>query len=128
MHRRTVRKLAPIGLALILSVLIAGTAFAQGSDEPDTATVASAVDVIWVLVAAFLVFFMQAGFAMVESGLSRAKNAANLLMKNLMDFAVATILFAAIGYGLMFGADRLGLFGGDGFMLSTISMGEGAAF
>ncbi len=64
----------------------------------------SGLDTVWVLVAAYLVFFMQAGFAMVETGLTRAKNAVNILAKNLMDFAVATIIFYLVGYGLMFGA------------------------
>ncbi len=61
-------------------------------------------DTLWVLVAAFLVFFMQAGFAMVESGFTRAKNAVNILMKNLLDFSMGTIAFWAIGFAIMFGA------------------------
>jgi Amt family ammonium transporter len=62
------------------------------------------LDTVWTLVAAFLVFFMQAGFAMVESGFTRQKNAANIVMKNLMDFGVASISYWAIGFALMFGA------------------------
>ena len=62
------------------------------------------VDTLWVLVAAFLVFFMQAGFAMVESGFTRAKNAVNILMKNLMDFSMGSIAYWAIGFAIMFGA------------------------
>ncbi len=61
-------------------------------------------DTLWVLVAAFLVFFMQAGFAMVESGFTRAKNAVNILMKNLMDFSMGSIAYWAIGFAIMFGA------------------------
>ncbi len=63
----------------------------------------SAVDTIWVLLGAVLVFFMQAGFAMVETGFTRAKNAGNIIMKNLMDFAIGTVVFWVIGFGLMFG-------------------------
>ena len=63
----------------------------------------SAVNTIWVLVGAALVFFMQAGFAMVETGFTRAKNAGNIIMKNLMDFAIGTPLFWLLGFGLMFG-------------------------
>ncbi len=65
------------------------------------------LDTIWVLVATALVFFMQAGFAMVETGFTRAKNAGNIIMKNLMDFAVGSLMFWAIGYGLMYG-DTIG--------------------
>ena len=64
----------------------------------------SAVNTIWVLVGAALVFFMQAGFAMVETGFTRAKNAGNIIMKNLMDFCIGTPTFWIIGFGLMFGA------------------------
>lgn len=63
----------------------------------------SAVSTIWVLVGAALVFFMQAGFAMVETGFTRAKNAGNIIMKNLMDFCIGTPVFWLVGFGLMFG-------------------------
>ena len=63
----------------------------------------SSVNVIWVLVAAALVFFMQAGFAMVETGFTRAKNAGNIIMKNLMDFALGTPIYWLLGFGIMFG-------------------------
>lgn len=65
----------------------------------------SSVDTIWVLLGAVLVFFMQAGFAMVETGFTRAKNAGNIIMKNLMDFALGTIVFWLIGFGIMFAGD-----------------------
>ena len=70
---------------------------------------AMAVDTIWVLLAAILIFMMQMGFAMVEAGFTRAKNTANILMKNLLDFCFGTILFWILGYYIMFGSD--GLFG-----------------
>ncbi|MGN0374649.1 MAG: ammonium transporter [Butyrivibrio sp.] len=63
----------------------------------------SSVNTIWVLLGAALVFFMQAGFAMVETGFTRAKNAGNIIMKNLMDFSIGTPAFWLIGFGLMFG-------------------------
>ena len=65
----------------------------------------SSVDTIWVLLGAALVFFMQAGFAMVETGLTRAKNAGNIIMKNLMDFALGTVAFWLAGFGIMFAGD-----------------------
>jgi Amt family ammonium transporter len=74
----------------------------------------SSVDTIWVLVAAALVFFMQAGFAMVETGFTRAKNAGNIIMKNLMDFALGSLVFWFVGFGIMFGAGN-GFFGAFDF-------------
>ncbi len=73
---------------------------------------------LWTLVSAALVFFMQAGFAMVETGFTRAKNAVNIMMKNLMDFSLGSIVFWAVGFGLMFGATTTGWFGTTGFFLS----------
>ncbi|MGN0523465.1 MAG: ammonium transporter [Eubacterium sp.] len=67
---------------------------------------------VWFLIGAALVFFMQCGFAMVESGFTRAKNAGNIIMKNLMDFCIGSVMFIVIGYSLMFGEDYIaGLFG-----------------
>ncbi len=77
-------------------------------------------DTLWVLVAAFLVFFMQAGFAMVESGFTRAKNAVNILMKNLMDFSMGSIAYWAIGFGIMFGAGNA-FMGTSGWFVPTDS-------
>jgi Amt family ammonium transporter len=73
---------------------------------------------VWTLIAAFLVFFMQAGFAMVETGFTRAKNAVNIMMKNLMDFSAGSLAYWAVGFGLMFGASQTGWFGTDGFFFS----------
>ncbi|MEJ2646917.1 MAG: ammonium transporter [Sedimentisphaerales bacterium] len=80
------------------------------------------INIIWTCVAAFLVFFMQAGFAMVETGFTRAKNSVNILMKNLMDFSVGSIAFFAVGFGLMFGSSN-GLFGTTLFGLSGVEPG-----
>ncbi|MDY3828373.1 MAG: ammonium transporter [Clostridium sp.] len=77
----------------------------------------SSVDTIWVLLGAVLVFFMQAGFAMVETGFTRAKNAGNIIMKNLMDFAFGTIIFWIIGFGLMFGENVGGFIGIPDFFI-----------
>ena len=77
------------------------------------------INIVWTCIAAFLVFFMQAGFAMVEAGFTRAKNAVNIIMKNLMDFSVGTVAFALVGFGLMFGASN-GLFGTTHFGLSDM--------
>ena len=62
---------------------------------------------VWFLIGAALVFWMQAGFAMVEAGFTRAKNSGNILMKNLMDFCIGTIVFILIGFGLLLGEDLI---------------------
>jgi len=82
-------------------------------------TVDSEVFAIWFLIGAALVFFMQAGFAMVETGFTRAKNAANIIMKNLMDFCIGTPMFVLIGFGLFLGEDVCGLIGEPGFDVFT---------
>ena len=74
---------------------------------------------IWFLIGAALVFWMQAGFAMVETGFTRAKNAGNIIMKNLMDFCIGTIMFIVIGFGLFLGEDLVGLIGKPGFDIFT---------
>ena len=110
-------------LFFLTVILIPLTVFGQDavSDvESKIAEVQSHADYVWTLIAAFLVFFMQAGFAMVEAGLTRCKNTVNILMKNLMDFSVGSIAFWAIGFGLMFGVTN-GYFGTDGFFFSDFA-------
>lgn len=86
-------------LVMLMLVVVALPVMAADAEV----SVKQAADTIWVLVTAFLVFFMQAGFAMVEAGFTRAKNAGNIVMKNLMDFAVGSIAYWAIGFTFMFG-------------------------
>ncbi len=74
---------------------------------------------VWFLIGAALVFWMQAGFAMVETGFTRAKNAGNILMKNLMDFCIGTVVFILIGFSLLLGEDMIGLIGKPGFDIFT---------
>ncbi len=76
------------------------------------------LDYVWTILAAALVFFMQAGFALLESGFSRAKNAVNIIMKNVMDASAGALVFFAVGFGLMFGTSWGGLIGTDGFFLT----------
>ncbi len=117
------RRIMACLVAILFMLCITGPAFA-GDVSAETNQIA--IDTVWTLVAAFMVFFMQAGFAMVEAGFTRAKNAANIMMKNLMDFSVGSIAYWAIGFGLMFGADRMGLFGSSGFFLSVGDPSTGA--
>lgn len=74
---------------------------------------------VWFLIGAALVFWMQAGFAMVETGFTRAKNAGNIIMKNLMDFCIGTVMFILIGFSLLLGEDMVGLIGKPGFDIFT---------
>ena len=74
---------------------------------------------VWFLIGAALVFWMQAGFAMVEAGFTRAKNTGNIIMKNLMDFCIGTVVFILIGFGLLMGEDLAGFIGAPGFDLFT---------
>jgi len=96
---------------------------APEAEEPKASVVQKNSDFMWTLVAAFLVFFMQAGFAMVEAGFTRAKNAVNIIMKNLMDMSLGSIAFWAVGFGIMFGVTKTGWFGTSGFFLSDYSAG-----
>ena len=118
----------PVGMKLlhppsrrVLVALGLGIAAAAFADDATAESNALAINTVWTLLAAILVFLMQAGFAMLETGLTRAKNAANILMKNLMDFSVGSLAFWAVGYALMFGASQAGLFGASGFFLAATS-------
>ena len=88
----------------------------------------SSVDTIWVLLGAALVFFMQPGFAMCETGLTRAKNAGNIVMKNVMDFALGTPAFWFLGFGLMFGTDIGGIIGVPDFFVTKFAVAEDAGY
>lgn len=83
----------------------------------------SATDVIWVLIAAILVFFMQAGFALCEAGLTRAKNTGNILMKNMMDFCIGTPCFWLVGFGIMFAGSGAFIGGFDPLIQGTYDFG-----
>jgi Amt family ammonium transporter len=107
------RKLKLISITLFM-LLVSTAVFA---DEITAAQNAVAIDTVWTLIAAVLVFFMQAGFAMVEVGFTRAKNASNILMKNLMDFSIGSLAYWAVGFAIMFGKDVGGFWGASGFFL-----------
>lgn len=102
---------------LVSSCLALSTGVCFASDA--AIEVQKNLDIVFVLVSAFLVFFMQAGFAMVEVGFTRAKNASNIIMKNLMDFAIGSLVFFVIGFAIMFGQDIGGFIGGSGFFNPT---------
>ncbi len=131
-HDLVVNRLRKGFVLVLLFMMLASLAVAEEAVvDPVTAAIEAAkeemqsnINIVWTCIAAFLVFFMQAGFAMVEAGFTRAKNAVNILMKNLMDFSIGTLAFFVIGFSLMFGANK-GLFGWDGFGLSGVE-GDGS--
>jgi Amt family ammonium transporter len=125
------KKVLRLGIVLLIPLLWAVSGLYAGNEaaDPGSAAVLAAkeelqtnINIVWTCVAAFLVFFMQAGFAMVESGFTRAKNAVNILMKNLMDFSIGSLAYFFIGFGLMFGASN-GIFGTTLFGMSGTEPG-----
>jgi len=105
-------------VGLVFSAVLNSTVLA-GEEGPSLEGIKQSIDTVWVLLGAFLVFFMQAGFGMVEAGFIRAKNTCNILTKNFLDFCMASLGFFLIGYGLMFG-DGNGFMGLDGWCLSGL--------
>lgn len=115
------RRLGKILLTMLVVLsLVTPVVFGQadpGGAKTLEANPSAPVDYVWVLVCGFLVMFMQAGFAMVETGFCRAKNATNLMAKNTIDFVIASLCFMMFGYAIMMGADKYGLFGTTGWFL-----------
>ncbi|MDK2791580.1 MAG: ammonium transporter, Amt family [Deferribacteres bacterium] len=116
-------------ISIAYLIIFSASVFAEGdkmltleSLDESIKQVQTNTDWLWTLIAAFLVFFMQLGFAMVESGFTRSKNALNIIMKNLLDFAAGSIGFWAVGFAIMFGATTTGFFGTEGFFLSNWDM------
>jgi Amt family ammonium transporter len=123
----TVEALEPVAVVDVATAATAVAPVAVAQEEPAPtaesnaeaiAAVQTNADFVWTLIAAVLVFLMQAGFALVEAGMTRAKNAVNICMKNLMDFSLGSLAFWLIGFGIMFGQTSTGWFGTSGFMLS----------
>jgi Amt family ammonium transporter len=120
-----------ISLLLLLFTLISISGVWATDPPPTPESNKAAIDLVqthadyvWTLVAAALVFFMQAGFALVETGFTRAKNAVNIMMKNLMDFSIGSLAYWAVGFGLMFGISKTGWIGTSGFFLSDFVPGS----
>ncbi len=112
-------KVKRIILSVIVGLLI-GTTELFANEITETLELHSqALDMIWLVLAASLVFFMQAGFAMMETGLTRAKNANNIIMKNLMDFSAGALAYWAVGWAIMYGASASGIIGTDQFFLKA---------
>jgi Amt family ammonium transporter len=120
------------GLVFLAPGVLAAEGGAGGTVSPEVLEAIEAakgelqlnLNIVWTAIAAFLVFFMQAGFAMVEAGFTRAKNACNIIMKNLMDFSVGSIMWFLMGFGLMFGAGASGWFGQSHFAATDFSAND----
>ena len=106
---------------IVAVILLPLLVFAGNNTEVDIMKI---INTMWVLLAAFLVFFMQAGFGMLETGLIRAKNASNILMKNMLDFCMASLGFFIFGYAIMFGGSGK-LFGNQGWFLINAAEPDG---
>ncbi len=127
------RRNAKISLILAALILVVphlanahnGASMGNVLEVLETSSDKTFADFLWIMIAGFLVFFMQAGFALVETGFTRAKNVANIMMKNMMDFGLGTIVFWAVGFALMYGSDFWGLFGSSNFFLSESVQADG---
>jgi Amt family ammonium transporter len=121
-RRRWVRAGVSATAGVLTLAALTGAAGAQEAEAEEAALTAEAVqavlDNIWVLIAAILVIFMQAGFALVEAGLTRAKSVANIMAKNMMDFCVGVVAFAAVGFAFAFGSGN-DFIGTNGFFLGS---------
>lgn len=104
--------------AILTLLLLALPAICFAEEAAAAAPAHKPIDYVWTLTAAALVFFMQAGFAMVETGFTRAKCAVNIMMKNLLDFAIGSLAFWAVGFGIMFGINKTGFYGTTEFFIS----------
>jgi ammonium transporter, Amt family len=101
-------------LAGLLMVLLSVSVYAENTVESN----ATSIDFVWTIIAAALVFLMQAGFAMLETGFTRAKNACNIMMKNLIDFSAGALMYWAVGFAFMFGTGNW-FIGQSGFFLTA---------
>ena len=110
----------------VMAILFLSTHGFSAEAESASAEVQFNLNVVWTCIAAFLVMFMQAGFAMVEAGFTRAKNAINILMKNCMDFCFGSVAFFLVGFGIMFGVSRGGIIGTSLFGLKDVTGGDWA--
>ncbi len=109
------------GVAMATVLVLAAPAAAQ---EVSAASVQANLDILYLMLASVLVFFMHPGFALLESGLTRSKNAAHIIMKNLSTLTLGIVTYYAVGFGVMYGAQFGGLFGTDGFFLMGLSAYE----
>ncbi len=104
MKRRLLRSLLIPAVVMLLVGLVSTKAFAQGADDPSPTDLATSINLMWMLLAGFLVFFMQAGFALVETGFTRSKNVAHTMMMNMMVFCIGALGYWLVGFAFQYGA------------------------
>ena len=104
------RKITILSVLFLLLFVVMGSASANPGAEAEK-KLQDNINTVWTLIAAILVFFMQAGFAMLEAGMNTSKTTVNILSKNLMDLSVGVLLFFIVGYGLMYPGDFNGYLG-----------------
>ena len=123
--KRLLTIFALIGAACVAAAAEDG---ADAASAPATMEAVEAVqinlNVVWTLIAGILVFAMQTGFALVEAGLTHAKNTSNIMMKTVMDFVIGSVCFWIIGAAFMFGATKAGFIGTDGFFMDIFKTGD----
>ena len=98
-----------------LCIIFAAPAMAAENTAANIQEIRISLDSVWVILGGILVFFMQAGFALIESGSVRSKNTVNVLMKNYMDTCLGGLVFWLVGFGIMFGVNHSGFFGAKSF-------------
>ncbi len=129
--RGSMYKISLLVLALLFLNVVPSLAQDVEAAEPVAYLPQEVADIIWLCLCAFLVFFMQAGFAMVETGLTRSKNAVNIMTKNLLDFSFGALLFWAVGYAIMYASGDSNIFGFDpslAFLSSANAPTDGAGY
>jgi ammonium transporter, Amt family len=126
MLKRNLRRIAGPAVALVLMLVVNGIVSAQTAG-PSNQELATATNIMWTLIAGFLVFFMQAGFALVETGFTRAKNAAHTMMMNMMVFCIGALGYWAVGFAFQFGGANFlfsGVRGADAFSFAPTTLGD----
>ena len=122
-NKKSMTKFGISAAALALVLTIVPATFAQ-----EIETITTQIDTMWLVIGSAFVFLMQAGFALVESGFTRSKNAANLIMKNLLDFCAGALIFFAVGFGFMYGDSAGGFIGTSNFFLSSLNIADADAY
>ena len=120
MKTSTSRLAVLVGFGLLATTSVAGATPQEADALAAAEAVQTNLNYVWTILAAALVFFMQAGFALLETGFTRAKNAVNIIMKNVMDASAGALVFFTVGFGIMFGTSWNGIIGTDGFFLMGI--------
>ena len=105
-------------LAFFIIFSINGLALETAKIEESFSSITLAIDTIWIMLAGFMVFFMHAGFSLVEIGFTRSKNTINILMKNMVTVAIGVLCFYLVGFGIAYGESLKGFIGSSGFLLS----------